>query len=527
MATGIERLEMRGITKRFPGVTACDRVDLEIRSGEVLALLGENGAGKSSLMNILFGLYRPDEGSLWINGNEVSIETPQKAFSLGIGMVHQHFMLVPNLTVTENVALGMCGGDLFRLDLDVVRGRILAVAEQHGLAVNPDAYIWQLSVGEQQRVELIKVLALGANLLILDEPTAALTPQETDDLLLLLQRMAEEGCSIIFISHKLHEVRAVSHRIQVLRGGRSVFTGSMDGITDRELAEHMAGRELGQPVIREDMPLSDKVMLDIRDLRATGDLGLPALNGVDFEVRVGEILGIAGVSGNGQRELAQVLNGLRPSTGGEMSLDGQSLVNRTPLEIIGLGMGYIPEDRTHEGTIPRFSVRENLILKDYASPQFSMLSWLKRETIRRFARDMIERFRIRTPDMETSCASLSGGNIQKVILAREISRSPKLLVAVYPIRGLDLGATEYVHEQLLGISRAGGSVLLVSEELDELLTMCDRIAVMYEGRIMAVLPARKTGKQELGLLMAGIALDEGVTGRPGSTENRTDGGMRA
>lgn len=506
MPEHIERMQMRGITKTFPGVVANSNVDVDLASGEILALLGENGAGKSSLMNVLYGLYAPDQGSISINGREVSIDSPRVAFDLGIGMVHQHFMLIPNMTVTENVALGMCGSGQhpeFALNLNCVRERILEVSRKHGLAVKPDAYIWQLSVGEQQRVELIKTLALGANLLILDEPTAALTPQETDELLALLRHMAQTGCSIIFISHKLHEVRAVSHRIQVLRGGKSVFCGVTSDITDHELAEYMAGRELGQPVIRQETPLNDHKTLILKNLTATSDSGLPALRNLSMDIRKGEIFGIAGVSGNGQRELAQVLNGLRSVDSGTVILDDWNITNHTPQYIINQGMGYIPEDRNHEGTVPRFSVRENLILKDYAG-KFSKFGWLLQDKIKRFAQDMIDAFTIRTPGMETACASLSGGNIQKVILAREITRNPKLLVAVYPIRGLDLGATEYVHQQLLESSAKGTAVLLISEELDELMSMCDRIAVIYEGTIMDTLPANKCTKQQLGLLMAGV-----------------------
>lgn len=517
----IEKLEMRGITKTFPGVTANSDVDVDLASGEILALLGENGAGKSSLMNVLYGLYNPDKGVIRINGNEVSIDSPRVAFDLGIGMVHQHFMLVPNMTVTENVALGLCGSGQhpeFALNLGCVRERILEVSRRYNLAVKPDAYVWQLSVGEQQRVELVKTLALGANLLILDEPTAALTPQETDELLELLRQMAKSGCSIIFISHKLHEVRAVSHRIQVLRGGKSVFVGDMSKVTDRELAEYMAGRELGQPVIRALTEQQAHKTLILKNLHAKSDTGLPALNDLSFNIHRGEIFGIAGVSGNGQRELAQVLNGLRKLESGTVILDDWNITNHSAQSVIDQGMGYIPEDRNHEGTVPRFSVRENLILKDYAG-KFSCYGWLLQDAIHKFSQDMIDAFTIRTPGMETSCASLSGGNIQKVILAREITRNPKLLVAVYPIRGLDLGATEYVHQQLLESSAKGTAVLLISEELDELLTMCDRIAVIYEGRIMDILPAREATKQKLGLLMAGI--------RDNSSESTSDSSSEA
>ncbi|MDO4787140.1 MAG: ABC transporter ATP-binding protein [Fretibacterium sp.] len=504
MAELIKTLEMRGITKRFPGVLACDSVDLELRSGEVLALLGENGAGKSSLMNVLYGLYRQDSGSIKVNGQEVEIGSPLDAFRLGIGMVHQHFMLVPNLTVTENVALGFCHKRTFSLNLEEVRYKILEVSRKHDLEVKPDALIWQLSVGEQQRVELIKALVLGANLLIMDEPTAALTPQETDELLELLREMAHKECSVIFISHKLNEVRRVSDRVMVLRAGKRVYEGPTQELSDRELADRMAGRTLGQASSRTPHPLREEVALDVVDVRVKGDLGKPALDGTTFSVRKGEIFGIAGVSGNGQRELAEAINGLRKVDSGNILIDYWNITNHTPLQIIEQGMGYIPENRIHEGTIPSFSVRENLILKDYDTPALSSRGFLNREKTKRFASDLVFSFEIKTPDIETSCATLSGGNIQKVILAREITRKPKVLIAVYPIRGLDLGATEHVHKQLLKISEAGTAVLLISEELDELLDLCDRIAVIYEGRIMKILNAAETDKQELGLLMAGI-----------------------
>jgi simple sugar transport system ATP-binding protein len=513
MAEQIELLEMKGITKRFPGVVACDSVDLELRSGEVLALLGENGAGKSSLMNILYGLYKQDSGQILINGREAALDSPLQAFKLGIGMVHQHFMLVPNLTVVENVALGMCHDHAFALDLNAVRRAILEVSRTYGLTVHPDVPVWQLSVGEQQRVELVKVLTLGANLLIMDEPTAALTPQETDELLNLLRDMARRGCSVIFISHKLHEVRKVSDRVMVLRGGKRVYAGPTRELSDAELAERMAGRELGLPLTRQSQlmddlhdleDLDDSAALSVMNVHARNDRGLGALNGISFDVRKGEIFGLAGVSGNGQRELAEVLNGLRRVEEGNVFIHRRDVTTLAPLQLIVEGMGYLPENRLHEGTIATFSVRENLILKDYDTEKVSKHGFLSKEKSKSFASRLISAFKIKTPDMETNCASLSGGNIQKVILAREITRDPKVLVAVYPIRGLDLGAAENVHERLLSISAAGTAVLLISEELDELLALCDRIAVIYEGRIMKVLDARKTDKQELGLLMAGV-----------------------
>ena len=503
MAEIIERLEMKHITKRFPGVLALDDVTMDVQKGEVLALLGENGAGKTTLMNILYGLYHQDEGQVILNGEEIAVHGPLDALGYGIGMVHQHFMLVPNLTVVENIALGMYQRSQFRMDLEKVRSEVMEVAERYKLTIKPDAYIWQLSVGEQQRVELVKTLTLGANLLILDEPTAALTPQQTDDLINLLRQMILQDTSIIFISHKLNEVKAVSDRVAVLRNGRLVFEGETKDNSIEDLAEKMAGREINLPKSPKKSEYG-RPLLQIRNVRAEGDQGTDSLQGVDIEVRSGEIVGLAGVSGNGQRELADVINGIRSIKEGSIVLDGEEISSYSPQKIIDRGMGYIPEDRMHEGTIPRFSVRENLIMKDYRKDPLSKAFFLRRNRIDGHSRRLIDDFNVKTPNMETSCASLSGGNIQKVILAREITRSPKVLVAAYPIRGLDIGASEYVHEQLIQARDDGMAVLLISEELDELLDLCDRIAVIYEGRILDVLPRDECTKQELGLLMAGV-----------------------
>jgi simple sugar transport system ATP-binding protein len=499
----IRELELAGITKRFPGILACDNVCLQVKRGEVLALVGENGAGKSTLMNILAGLYHPDAGTISINGEPVHFKTPNDAFARGIGMVHQNFMLVPNMTVAENVALGSRHLHTFmNLDLKGARKRILEVSEHHELPVNPDAYIWQLSVGEQQRVELVKTLCFGAQLLILDEPTSALTPQETDDLIDRLKRMTAE-LSIIFISHKLNEVKALSDRVTILRHGAVVFNGHTANHTPAELAALMTGHEVVLPR-NESGTGGTEVILAAKDLKVKGDRGNYALDGLNLELRAGEVLGLAGVSGNGQRELADVLAGLRPVESGSIHFKGEDLTQRPPRHRIEAGMGYIPEDRHHEGIVPAFSVKDNLVLKDFATPKFSFSCFLRLGEIERNAAELREHFDIRCSSTAVATGSLSGGNIQKVILAREIARKPKALVAVYPTRGVDMGAQEFIHTQLLERRKEGVGVLLISEELEEIMNLSDRIAVIYKGRILKVLPSAGTSREQLGLLMAGV-----------------------
>ncbi len=499
----ISDLQLEGITKRFPGVLACDGISLQVRRGEVLALVGENGAGKTTLMNIIMGLYRPDSGSIRVNGEEVHFRAPGDAYARGIGMVHQHFMLVPNMTVAENLALGLKNLHHFlRLDLKGAAQKIREVSERYELPVNPDAYIWQLSVGEQQRVELVKTLCLGARLLILDEPTSALTPQETDDLIERLQRMASE-LAIIFISHKLNEVKALSDRVSILRHGAVVFNGQTANHEPAELAALMTGHEVTLPR-NEGSGLQGEPLLTVKKLCVRGDRGNLALDGLDLELREGEVLGLAGVSGNGQRELADALAGLRPVESGEIRFNGRDLANRSPREIIDAGMGYVPEDRQTEGIVPSFSIKDNLILKDFAAKQFSRWSFLARKAIDRNAEVLKEQFDIRCPGTSTAAGSLSGGNIQKVILAREISRGPKALVAVYPTRGIDMGAQEFIHSQLLERRREGIGIVLISEELEEVMNLSDRIAVIYKGRILKVLPAVEATRERLGILMAGL-----------------------
>ncbi len=501
--TRITELRLENITKRFPGVLACDNISLKVQAGQVLALVGENGAGKTTLMNILMGLYQCDEGRILVNGRETRFRTPAEAHAHGIGMVHQHFMLVPNLTVAENVALGSRDLHRFmRLDLQTARRRIAEISGRYGLPVPADAYIDQLSVGEQQRVELVKTLCFGARFLILDEPTSALTPQETDELIALLKRMSGE-LSIIFISHKLNEVKALSDTIAVLRRGTVVFQGKTADHSSADIAALMTGHEVILPRNSCEDGCGKKV-LEIHDLRVRGDRGNQALDGLDIEVRSGEIVGLAGVSGNGQRELADVLAGLRKAKSGSIRLKGQETLGKTPRQIIDAGMGYIPENRHDEGIVPSFSIRENLVLKDFATKKFTAGPFLRLAVTERNARELIERFDIRCPSPATAAGSLSGGNIQKVILARELARNPSTLVAVYPTRGLDMGAAEFIHNKLLALRKTGTAILLISEELEEIMNLSDRIAVIYKGKILKILDVHEADQRKLGILMAGV-----------------------
>lgn len=516
MSTPITSLRIDHITKRFPGVIACSDISLSVGKGEVLALVGENGAGKTTLMNILMGLYTPDEGKIYINNKEVVFKSPSDAFACGIGMVHQQYMLVPNMTVTENIALGLSQmkderanergvkrvKKAVKLDLAAVRRHIVAISEHYGLAVDPDAYIWQLSVGEQQRVELVKTLCFGAKFLILDEPTSALTPQETDELIALLKRMSAE-LSIIFISNKLAEVKALSDKVAILRGGRLVFRGNTADHSAADIAALMTGHEVYLPTNKSQRQPGE-AMLEVSNLFVRGDRGNMVLNKLNLTVRAGEIVGLAGVSGNGQRELAEALTGLRTIESGEVLLDGVNLSGKSPKQIIAQGMGYVPEERNVEGIVPSMSIRENLVLKDIGRGPFSRLGLISNRKIDENAETLKEKFDIRCPGVHVAAGSLSGGNIQKVILAREISRRPKFLIAVYPIRGLDLGAAEFIHKQLLALRDSGVGILLISEELEEIIDLSDRIAVIFKGQIQRTLGRGEATQRKLGMMMAGV-----------------------
>jgi general nucleoside transport system ATP-binding protein len=496
-------VEMRGIFKRFPGVLANAGVDFEVAPGEVHALLGENGAGKSTLMNVLYGLYAPDAGEIRMRGKRVSFSSPSDAIAHGLGMVHQHFMLVRPFTVAENIVLGQRSPRAPLTEKrSVVHQRLRELSHRYGLAVEPDAEVWTLSVGEQQRVEILKALYRGAEVLILDEPTAVLTPQEVEELLTILERLAGEGKSIVFISHKLGEVLSASDRITVLRDGQVVDTVAAADTDKQALACMMVGRSVILTVHKEPAHPAEPRLV-IRGLQATSDRHLLALRGVDLELRAGEILGIAGVAGNGQTELEEVVSGLRHATAGRVQICGEDVTNRTPNEIGRRGLAHIPSDRYMMGLLSEFTVAENLVLQRIGDRPFTEHNWLHWDAIQAEAQQLVADYDVRTPSVETLAGKLSGGNAQKVVLARELARKPKVLLAAQPTRGLDVSAIEYVHRKLVEQRDAGVAILLISTELDEILSLSDRIAVMYEGRIVGVVDADGADVGRIGLMMAG------------------------
>ncbi len=505
----IESLQMQGITKRFPGVLANDHVDFDVNTGEIHALLGENGAGKSTLMKILYGLYQPDEGQILLNGSPISIHSPNDSIGHGIGMIHQHFMLVDNLTVAQNVALGLKSTRAPLVDLDVVSARILELTETYGLKVDPKALISDLAVGERQRVEIIKALYRGAALLVLDEPTAVLTPQEVDDLFVIFRQMAREGHALIFISHKLGEIFALTDRVTVLRDGRVVGTKPTAEVNRRILANMMVGREVILERFRQPMEIGE-VRLAMNNVTAVDQNEHPILRGVSFEVRSGEILGVAGVSGNGQRALAETIAGLQVVTSGEILLEGQNTTGFSPAEMYENGLSYIPEERMHDGVIKDFSVSDNVILQDHIHAPYSNGLFLNFGRIAEHSQELVDAFNVKTPSLDTPVKNLSGGNIQKLILARELDRQPRVLIAAQPTRGVDIGATEYIHGQLLLQRSEGLATLLISEDLDEVKAMSDRIMVMFGGEIMGIVNSDEVTIDQLGLMMAGERAEDAL-----------------
>ncbi len=498
-------VEMQDIVIRFPGVLANDHVNFNLQQGEIHALLGENGAGKSTLMNVLSGLYKPNSGIIKVYGQPVHLNSPRDAITKGIGMVHQHFMLVPTQTVTENILLGL-NEPRFFMNLRAYDQKILDLQEQFGLRVDPTAKIWQLSVGEQQRVEILKTLYRGATILIMDEPTAVLAPQEIDELMATLRAMVAKGKSIVFISHKLHEVTAIANRVTVLRKGKVTAEGhSMTGLTKSDLARLMVGRDVIFTV-QKTPHQPGKVVLDMRDVQAENDKGVPALRGVSLEVRAGEILGLAGVAGNGQREIAEVITGLRPCQG-TIAISGQNVANQPPITAIRNGVSHVPEDRSKVGTAPNLSIAENTILKNYRQAPIGNGWTINFTTVHQQAEKLKTQYAILAPSVKTPARKLSGGNLQKVILAREISAQPKLMVAMQPTRGLDVGAIESIQTLLLEQREAGAAILLISEELEELLALSDRLAVIYDGQIMGIVSIEQADINDIGLMMTGSKLE--------------------
>jgi simple sugar transport system ATP-binding protein len=496
-------LELRNITKRFPGVLANDHISLTLEENEIHALLGENGAGKSTLMNILYGLYQPDEGEIIVRGKPVQIHSPTDAIKAGIGMVHQHFMLVPVLSVTENVMLGdeMLRGGAF-LDRRKAAQKIREISKQYGLEVDPDALIKDMPVGVQQRVEIIKLLFRNADILILDEPTAVLTPQEVDDLFKVIRSLVSQGKSLIFITHKLREVLMAADRITVLRLGKVVGSALPAEATQQSLAAMMVGREVSLEVDKTTASPGD-VVLDIQNLEALDERLNLAVDDVTLQVRAGEIMGVAGVQGNGQTELAECITGLRSPASGRINIAGIDITRATPRRITQMGVAHVPEDRQRDGLVLSYPIADNLALQEYYRAPFAKGVVLDEVAIDASATRLVKQFDVRTPGISTSAGSLSGGNQQKVIIARELSRDIKLLVASQPTRGLDVGSIEYIHKRIVQKRDEGAAVLLISPELDEILALSDRIAVMFRGRVVAVVNSENATKEYLGLLMAG------------------------
>lgn len=496
-------LEAKNITKQFPGVLANDHVNFDLRKGEIHALLGENGAGKTTLMNILYGLHKPDSGEVFVNGKSIVIHSPKDSIQAGIGMVHQHFMLIPVFSVAENIMLGDETTHMGMLDKKAVSQRVQELSQQYSLEVDPSALVGQLSVGAQQRVEIVKTLYRNASILILDEPTAVLTPQETDDLFRIMRQLTGRGVSIIFITHKLKEVLAVADRITTMRAGRVIGTVEPSETNEAKLASMMVGREVILTVHKEEAKPKQEV-LRVEDLRVLDDRDLEVVNGVSFEVHAGEVLGIAGVQGNGQTQLAEALTGLRPSKSGRVIITGKDVSNKPPRPIIETGLAHIPEDRQRHGLVLSYTVADNMVLCNYYLPPFARWGVIQQEAVDKNARKLIKDFDVRTPSPYVPTSKLSGGNQQKVIVARELSREVKLVIASQPTRGLDVGSIEYIHKEIIIMRDRGVGVLLISAELDEIMSLSDRVAVIYRGQIVATVDAKQADREQLGLWMAGV-----------------------
>jgi general nucleoside transport system ATP-binding protein len=514
-------LQAKGITKRFPGVLANDDVNFELRHGEVHCLLGENGAGKTTLMNVVSGLYQPDAGELLVEGEPVRFRSSADAIACGIGMVHQHFQLVQAFSVAENVVLGdeLRRGPL--LDLDTARERIATLSADWGVPVDPDTKVEDLSVGQQQRVELLKALFRDASILILDEPTAVLTPGEVDEFFGVVESLVAQGKSIIFITHKLREVLAVADRITVLRHGKVVGSADPGEATQASLASMMVGREILLSIDKE--PAQPKgVTLRVRDLEVDDDRGILAVTDLSLEVRAGEIFGLAGVEGNGQRELVEAITGMRPKRGGTVELDGVDLTHASPRRVDDMGVGHVPEDRNKHGVVEAFTIADNLVLNTYGHKPFARRLIRQSRKVDEHATDLVRRYDVRTPSIHAQVATLSGGNQQKVIIARELSGDPRLLIVAQPTRGLDVGSIEFIHHRIVEMRDAGAAVLLVSAELDEIFTLSDRVGVLFRGRLVGDFPRAEASRDTVGYLMATGRDDAADRAREGAAAGTAD-----
>ncbi len=499
----LQELELCGISKAYPNVQANEDIHLHIKSGEIVALLGENGAGKSTLMNILSGLTLPDSGQIKINGKAVRIRNPKDAMEYGIGMVHQHFMLIQPMSVAENIALGLSITPFF-FHLRKVHRLIREYTRQYGFDISSKAKIWQLSVGQQQKVEILKVLMQGADLIILDEPTSVLTPQESDDLFKVLKKMKEEGHAILFITHKLNEIKAISDRVVVLRKGRVAIEGPVKHLSNETLAQWMMGRDIDLS-LPERTHFSDETLLEVSDLSVRNIHGMNALSDLSFSIKRHEVLGIAGVSGNGQKELAEALAGIVTIQKGNIKLKGEDITHLKPKQLLNKGLAHIPEERLTFGVVPTMMIYENTALKDYDRPALSSKRWLDISKMKRFASKILHAFEVAAPSIKTTTRSLSGGNIQKLILGREMMRNPELIIAVHPTYGLDISATQAIRKTLIEKREQGSGILLISEDLEELMMMSDRIAVLYQGKLMGVVSRKEADPEKIGLWMAGIS----------------------